>query len=133
MQRVWADMGQALKDAGDVKQWFRAYPWATAGAAAAAGFLAGWMVIPSKNREEKARDKALRDVRSRLEVLREAIDEEGPPQVKKETVFSGVAKSLFQALGPVLTGLVTGSMAQPEVHQHGGNGHAPDASGGPTA
>src|SRR5687767_14687611 len=110
MQRVWSEMGQALKDAGDIRQWFRAYPWATAGAAAAAGFIAGWMVIPSKDREEKARDKALRDVRARLEVLREAIDEEGPPQVKKETVFSGLAKSLFQAVGPVLTGLITGSM-----------------------
>src|SRR6185503_3962871 len=133
MQRVWSEMGQALKDAGDIKQWFQAYPWATAGAAAAAGFLAGWMVIPSKGREEAARDKALRDVRSRLEVLREAIDEQGPPQVKKETVFSGLAKSLFQAVGPVLTGIITGSMAQPEVHQHGGNGHAGDGSGGPTA
>ena len=127
-------MGQALKDAGDVRQWFRAYPWATAGAAAAAGVLVGWMVIPSKNRDEKAHDAAIRDVRARLEVLREAIAEQGPPEVKKETVFSGIAKSIFQAVGPVLTGLVTGSMAQPEVHQQGGNGHAPEgAYGGPTA
>ena len=118
-------MGQALKDAGDIRQWFRAYPWATAASAAAAGFLAGWMVIPSKNREEKARDSAIRDVRARLEVLREAIAEKGPPEVQKETVFSGIAKSIFQAVGPVLTGLVTGSMAQPEVHQHDGNGHPP--------
>jgi hypothetical protein len=128
MQRVWSDMGQSLKDAGDIKQWFRAYPWATAGAAAAAGFIAGWMVIPSKAREEKARDKALRDVRARLEVLREVIDEKGPPQVKQETVFSGLAKSLFQAVGPVLTGIITGSMAQPEIHQHPGNGHPPDGT-----
>src|SRR5688500_2620939 len=75
IQRVWTEMGQALKDAGDVRQWFRAYPWATAGAAAAAGLLVGWMVIPSKKREEKAHEAAIRDVRARLEVLREAISE----------------------------------------------------------
>jgi hypothetical protein len=74
-----AEVKQRLADAVDLRLWTRRHPWASVGAAAAAGFTAATLVTPSK--EESFGEKLSKLVR-RPEPARSPSQGESPPAVK---------------------------------------------------
>lgn len=106
-------MSQRLREGVDPKLWAKEYPWITVGAAAVAGFLTAYTLIPSK--EEQALKK--------LAKIERALH---PPPPRREEHANGDADKgphggmlstmLHEALGivrPALVSLLTANLANP--------------------
>jgi hypothetical protein len=109
-----AQMRQSLKDSADVRAWARQYPWATLGAAAAAGFLAATAVIPKRRESEKEHEPMLMEriladeqIAARIKELAEE-DENRP---KRPGVVSSLAMTLLRTFGPAVQSAIASALA----------------------
>jgi gas vesicle protein len=120
-------MGKALKDGGDVKEWARQYPWITAGSAAAVGFVVGMLITPSKSNSLKAKYQELKDAltpKPTAEELAAALANE-KRKSDKPSLLSNLFGQLTKSIGPIIAGMASGAMAQPDTN---GAPQAPPAS-----
>lgn len=111
-----------LKQTVDVRLWTKEHPWMSVGAAAAAGFVAACMVVPTKE------DQALR----RLAKIEKALNPSHPPvgsssdgaanqqeyKSGRQSFWTSIAKEIIGAVKPVLlstlTAGVTAQASQPQ-------------------
>jgi hypothetical protein len=107
-------MRDSLKEAADVRAWARRYPWATLGAAAAAGFVAAKAVLPKRSRshddEEPALlEKILNDEKIAARVKELAEQEEG--ERSGDSVLQTVGMTLLRTFGPAVQSAITAALA----------------------
>ncbi len=108
-------MRQSLVDAADVRAWARRYPWATVGAAAAAGFVAAAALVPGRRREQpEPREPSLLErilsdeqIAERLKQLA-AEDEARPP---RDSTARAVVSTLVQTFGPAVQSAILSALA----------------------
>ena len=113
LSRAFGEVSQRLREGVDPKLWAKEYPWMTVGAAAVAGFLTAYTLIPSK--EEQALKK--------LAKIERALN---PPPPRREEHTNGdaekdqrggmLATMLHEALAvvrPALVSLITANLANP--------------------
>src|SRR5690348_16195859 len=114
MSKAFAEMKARLGQGVDPKLWAKEYPWMTIGAAAVAGFLAAYTLIPSK--EEQALKRLARIERA-LNPPRSRHEEHSNGNEKKEEGGGGMLSTiLHEALGvvrPALVSLLTANLANP--------------------
>ena len=116
MACVVSDMGRALKEGGDVKQWARQYPWLTTGAVAAAGFVVGMLFTPSKSQSLKIKYTQLKDAltpKPTAEELAAAIADE-KRKSDKPSLLGNLLRELSKSIGPIVAAVASGKMAQPD-------------------
>ena len=114
MSKAFAEMKARFGQGVDPKLWAKEYPWMTIGAAAVAGFLAAYTLVPSKEEQALKRlariERALNPPRSRHEDHSNGDD-------KKEDGKGGMLSTiLHEALGvvrPALVSLLTANLANP--------------------
>jgi hypothetical protein len=145
MSKAFAEMKARLGQGADPKLWAKEYPWVTVGAAAVAGFLAAYTLVPSK--EEQALKRLARIERA-LNPPRPRHEEHANGDEKKEEGKGGMLSTiLHEALGvvrPALVSLLTANLANPaaagaaqasadpaEDEQFYGDPNAPGASAPP--
>jgi len=115
MSKAFAEMKARLGQGADPKLWAKEYPWMTVGAAAVAGFLTAYTLIPSKEEQALKRlariERALNPPRPRHE------DHPSNGNEKKEEAQGGMLSTiLHEALGvvrPALVSLLTANLANP--------------------
>jgi len=100
MSKAFAEMKARLGQGADPKLWAKEYPWMTVGAAAVAGFLTAYTLIPSKEEQALKRlariERALNPPRPRHE------DHPSNGNEKKEEAQGGMLSTiLHEALGVV--------------------------------
>ncbi len=111
-------MRQSLKDSADVRAWAKQYPWATLGAAAAAGFLAATAVIP-KRRDSDAEhepvlmERILADEQIAARIKELAEEDESRP--KRFGVASSLAMTLLRTFGPAVQSAIASALAAKAV------------------
>lgn len=102
MSHLVAQIQANLKDSADPRLWAREYPWLTVGSAAAAGFLAAFGLVPSK--EQQALERLARIERAITPPPVEVAD--GHPHARDASEASSlmgrVARELMGLLKPVL-------------------------------
>lgn len=107
-------MRQSLKDSADVRAWAKKYPWATLGAAAAAGFLAATAVIPKRRssnagHEPILMERILADEQIAARIKELAEEEEARP--KRAGVASSLAMTLLRTFGPAVQSAIASALA----------------------
>jgi len=116
ISRVLTDMTQSLKSGADVSAWAKQYPWVTAGAAAGAGFLVGLLLTPSKGQPAKQKFAELRNyvtpAPDPIEIA-EALAAEKKKQ-QQPGFMTTILREAMKSIGPMLAGVMSGKMAQPE-------------------
>jgi len=116
--RVVSDMGSALKAGGDVKEWARQYPWLTTGAVAAAGFVVGMLITPSKSKSLQAKYQELKDAltpKPTADELAAALADE-KRKSDKPSLLAGLLGQLTKSIGPIIAGMASGAIAQPDAN-----------------
>jgi hypothetical protein len=114
IQATLEQMRATLKDAADVRAWTRQYPWATLGVAAAAGFVAAKVVLPSRrrpceNEEPALLEKILSDEKIAARV--KELSEQEPGQRDGSGMLQSVAMTLFRTFGPAVQSAITAALA----------------------
>jgi ElaB/YqjD/DUF883 family membrane-anchored ribosome-binding protein len=133
---VLADMKRALADGADIRQWTRQHPWIMAGSAAAAGFVAGMLVVPKKEESFKEyfeeKWEAFKEKMTPPATATATVGEQPPPpaQPEKTSVLGTVVREALKAIGPTIGGLITAALASQQAQAndgHAGNGSHPAA------
>jgi ElaB/YqjD/DUF883 family membrane-anchored ribosome-binding protein len=120
IDQTLARMRETLKQANDLKGWAREYPWATVGAAAAAGFLAAKLLAPRRHRSDEPstllhRVLADDEIAARLRELADSTHDEKPRRLGSlaSTVMKMLAGTLESAIVAAVTAQVQ-SAANPQ-------------------
>jgi hypothetical protein len=134
MTRAWNDLAAGLAQGVNVGEWARDYPWVALGTAAAAGFAASAVFIPS--REQQAMKK-LAELRRALYPAPRApaveLDDDEEQEAsdkprRKKTGLLGIAlRELMRTLGPTLASAISGAVAVKSAEDSDNNGHPPPA------
>ncbi len=108
-------MRTSLVEAADVRAWARKYPWATLGAATAAGFLAAAALKPRRTTAEEEDEPALLEriladeqIAERIKKLAEE-DEKGAR--KRSSMLRSVASTLLDTFGPAIQQSIATALA----------------------
>ncbi|MDB5324300.1 MAG: hypothetical protein JWN40_5931 [Phycisphaerales bacterium] len=122
-------MKHAVAQGADLREWTRQHPLIMAGTATVAGFVAGMLVMPSKNEsfkdyfEEKWEAFKEKMTPPATATATVGTDAPPPPQAQSPSILGTIIREAMKNLGPILGGLVSGvaagKAAQPE------NGHPP--------
>jgi hypothetical protein len=124
IQATLEQMRASLKDASDVRAWARHYPWATLGVAAAAGFVAAKVVLPSRRRasddaEPALLEKILNDEKIAARV--KELAEKEPGQREGSGMLQSVGMTLLRTFGPAVQSAITAALAakaaQPDAEE----------------
>ena len=109
------DMRTSMRDVADVRGWAQTYPWATLGAAAAAGFLAVVALKPKRREEAEAEEEpallerilADEQIASRIK----EIAEEDYTKPKRTSTLQSVAGMLLKTFGPAIQSAISTALA----------------------
>ena len=108
------DLGQQLGAGIDPKGWTRDHPWATMGAAAAAGFVCAAVFVPSREQSALKRLAAIERALSGEPTNGETTttkSEAGGKKVVKKGMLSNVLGELVKSMGPALASSLTAGAA----------------------
>jgi ElaB/YqjD/DUF883 family membrane-anchored ribosome-binding protein len=128
---VLADMKRAFADGADVREWTRQHPWIMAGSAAAAGFVAGMLVVPKKEESFKEyfeeKWEAFKEKMTPPATATATVGEQPPPTVQpeKSSMLGVIMRETLKAIGPTIGGLITAALASQQAQAsdgHAGNG-----------
>lgn len=106
LSRLGADAGEVA----DPRRWARRHPWVTVGATAAAGFMAAYALVPSKE------DRALKKIARIERALHPQPSDNGsadhhergdPP---RETFTSAITRQLISVIRPALLSFISAGM-----------------------
>jgi hypothetical protein len=109
-----AEMRQSLKDSADVRAWAQKYPWATLGAAAAAGFLAASTVVPRRRSDSQEREPMLVErilADEQIAARIKELAEEDQSATKRSGLVSSVAMTLLRTFGPAVQSAIASALA----------------------
>jgi ElaB/YqjD/DUF883 family membrane-anchored ribosome-binding protein len=124
MQATLEQMRASLKEAADVRAWARHYPWATLGVAAAAGFVAAKVVLPSRRRAaEEAEPALLEKILSdeKIAARVKELSEQEPGQHAGSGLLQSLGMTLLRTFGPAVQSAITAALAakaaQPDAEE----------------
>lgn len=124
MSKAFDEMKARLGQGADPRMWAKEYPWMTIGAAAVAGFLTAYTLVPSK--EEQALKKLSKIERALNAAPVHPTPVNGDGNKKQEGGM--LSTILHEALGvvrPALISLLTANLGNPGA---AAGGQPPDAS-----
>lgn len=115
ISKTIGNMRTSLAEAADVRAWARKYPWATLGAATAAGFLAAGALMPRRGTVEDEDEPGLveriladEQIAERIKTLAKE-DENGIR--KRPSVLRSVAATLLETFGPAIQQSIATALA----------------------
>ena len=140
MAAAWGDLTGALKNTGDLTLWAKRYPWLTTGAAAVAGFVASYTLIPTSKKEAAEKWEHLKSAVTgaphphsgvqpgvdAIEIDGQRFEAAGKPAPEKKPAEQGALAMLlaqaFSAIKPVVMNLVASKFGGKEPPHHDSNG-----------
>lgn len=115
IQETIERMRASVQDAGDVKAWAERYPWATVGAASAAGFLIAAAITPRRRRPEEEiepsfleRVLADEEIAARIKQLAEEVEQGGS---RRGAMLQSVGSTLWRTFGPAVQSALASALA----------------------
>src|SRR5690606_13026784 len=105
-----------VQDAGDAKAWAERYPWATVGAASAAGFLIAAAITPRRRRSEEEAEpsfleRVLADEEITARIKQIAEEEEQGGSSRRGAMLQTVGSTLWRTFGPAVQSAVASALA----------------------
>jgi hypothetical protein len=108
-----AELKLGLTESADLRQWVKYYPWASLGAAAAAGFAAAAAVTPAQG--ESLKDKLAR-LKPAVQPNSEEDSKSAPPQThsaKRASVTDNLINSVFDLAKVLIQTLIVATFQRP--------------------